>query len=104
MENFKKDSKEDFEKNNQNSWQEETKNMLSKAIEEVKKIDNARAFIILVMGDDEDKEKGIVNGIRSVGGRLGDLVQLYNNINEKIRNASCKINLIEKLKGILDEK
>lgn len=70
-----------------------------------------KAFMILAMTDEpaKDGEKDAVNGISATGGKMADVVVLFENIDPKIKNVAAMHDLvgimgkIANLKGKKDE-
>lgn len=57
-----------------------------------------KAFILLALTDEpSEEEKDAVRGVNAAGGKMKDLVALFNNIDKDIKHAAA----IEGLAGIL---
>ena len=62
-----------------------------------------KAFILLALTDEpSDEKEDAVRGVNATGGKMKDLVALFNNINEKIKGAAAMKGLINILEKVLD--
>lgn len=84
---------------------EEIEAEFAKGIDELNKLrGKVKAFILLASTDEPSEEKeGAVRGVNAVGGKMKDLVTLYENISPDIKSAAGRKGLVDILGEILDE-
>ena len=84
--------------------QKELEANFAKAIDRLNELrGGVKAFILLALTDEpSDEKEDAVRGVNAAGGKMKDLVALFNNINEDIKGAAAMKGLINILGKVLD--
>ena len=84
---------------------EEIEDVFAKGIDKLNKLrGKVKAFILLALTDEPSEEKeNAVRGVNAVGGKMCDLVKLFENISPNIKSAAALNGLVNMLGEILDE-